>query len=742
MGKPLGTLIVVVLKARNLPNKQRIGKQDPYATCTYLSHRKRTKTDKRGGQHPVWDDELRFEVYEHIKDVMPSTSVATTSTGGVAPVKSGDPALGMGGNPGVKELRVAVYADDPRDPELIGEGKVELTETLKKGEFDDWVTITNKGKYQGEVYLEMTFYSAKPPPDKQQASGTPVRAGVFEAGSPASGLRPAQAGHSKPSTPNGPKATSPAPYTPTKVDPWNIPLALRVGGGSTPKSPGPSGGNLPLPGERGPANPLSPRHRSSESLGGQHSALPIPHAYRSPSRNHSYDEATSLMNTMSISDQPSSHDTHTHQAGLSPFANPNAPFQASDHLGRPHRHSFSTYSSTSSPYPGQANLDRPLHNINRLPTPNGQTNADRFSSHAQLGFSQNATQSISRRPLPIPGADAANRPTSAWGEFGNRTAAKPPQTALVSPHHSGPGHVHSHYPPQANTDSFTDLSYPSNMEQIAFPSHVTHEEVPEDSTSGQQSLGTAYLSHQPYADQSSRPFHTPVSPSNMRHPSYQSAPLHYSLPPPPAGQAPVPIHEVYRAVTPRPLPPTSSDPPFRPQSPYQPPLAPYANSNQSQAHHLPPRPSSSNDMGYGGHEIYPSDPIQPSHAYSALPDPLLQQQQHYAPSVIGAPPPPPPHLQQQLQFPGYQSQPLHPVPHSQHYLPTPAPAPPGPHSRQPSPSPYHDPHNPYRVLTPAPRFSHHAPLPPPPPPQQQHALIYSPPRQMVPMPPEYPPVQY
>lgn len=135
-------------------------KQDPYATCTYLSHRKRTKTDKRGGQHPVWDDELRFEIYEHLKDVMPSTSVATTSTGGVAPVKSSDPALGMGGNPGVKELRLAVYADDPRDPELIGEGKVELTETLKKGEFDDWVTITNKGKYQGEIYLEMTFYSA------------------------------------------------------------------------------------------------------------------------------------------------------------------------------------------------------------------------------------------------------------------------------------------------------------------------------------------------------------------------------------------------------------------------------------------------------------------------------------------------------------------------------------------------------------------------------------------------------
>lgn len=59
-----------------------------------------------------------------------------------------------------KRLRVACYADDTKEPEFIGDGMVDLTETLKSGEFDEWVTIKAKDRYAGEVYLELTFYSA------------------------------------------------------------------------------------------------------------------------------------------------------------------------------------------------------------------------------------------------------------------------------------------------------------------------------------------------------------------------------------------------------------------------------------------------------------------------------------------------------------------------------------------------------------------------------------------------------
>ena len=59
-----------------------------------------------------------------------------------------------------KSLRVACYADDAKEPEFIGEGMVDLTDTLKSGEFDEWVTIKAKDRYAGEVYLELTFYSS------------------------------------------------------------------------------------------------------------------------------------------------------------------------------------------------------------------------------------------------------------------------------------------------------------------------------------------------------------------------------------------------------------------------------------------------------------------------------------------------------------------------------------------------------------------------------------------------------
>ncbi|KAH8915540.1 hypothetical protein BT69DRAFT_1229849, partial [Atractiella rhizophila] len=131
--KMLGTIVVIPIKARNLPNKQKIGKQDPYCQLSYGSISKKTKVDKRGGQHPVWDEEFRGEELRKERNN--------------------------------RLLKIACYADDTRDPDLIGEGTLDIGPTLKKGEFDDWVPIKNKGKPCGEVYMEMTFYSnAEPPP--------------------------------------------------------------------------------------------------------------------------------------------------------------------------------------------------------------------------------------------------------------------------------------------------------------------------------------------------------------------------------------------------------------------------------------------------------------------------------------------------------------------------------------------------------------------------------------------------
>ena len=53
-GPIIGTLVVIMDRARNLPNKRTMGKQDPYAAARLGKEAKKTKTDKRGGQTPRW----------------------------------------------------------------------------------------------------------------------------------------------------------------------------------------------------------------------------------------------------------------------------------------------------------------------------------------------------------------------------------------------------------------------------------------------------------------------------------------------------------------------------------------------------------------------------------------------------------------------------------------------------------------------------------------------------------------
>ncbi|KAE8211758.1 hypothetical protein CF327_g4526 [Tilletia walkeri] len=159
-----GTLVCVVLKARNLPNKRSIGKQDPYCVLSINHESQKTTPDKRGGQHPQWDQQLHFDIYEDLEELLAkeelANDAATTGTVSSSKPKS---------KPVKKVMKVACYADDQREPEFIGEGIVDLTSTLESGEFDEWVPLQAKDRYAGEVYLELTYYLDKAPPKKKKA---------------------------------------------------------------------------------------------------------------------------------------------------------------------------------------------------------------------------------------------------------------------------------------------------------------------------------------------------------------------------------------------------------------------------------------------------------------------------------------------------------------------------------------------------------------------------------------------
>lgn len=53
-GPQIGTLVLVVDRAKNLPNRKTIGKQDPYCAARLGKEAKKTSTDIRGGQTPRW----------------------------------------------------------------------------------------------------------------------------------------------------------------------------------------------------------------------------------------------------------------------------------------------------------------------------------------------------------------------------------------------------------------------------------------------------------------------------------------------------------------------------------------------------------------------------------------------------------------------------------------------------------------------------------------------------------------
>lgn len=121
---------------KNLPNKRNIGKQDPYCLVTLNDEKQRTKVDKRGGQHPEWDEELRFTLFEEIEDGFGHPA----DDGSPPPLPPKHP-TGPPSIAGGKFMKIACFADDARDPTQIGETCVDLTEVLTKGETDGAFTL-------------------------------------------------------------------------------------------------------------------------------------------------------------------------------------------------------------------------------------------------------------------------------------------------------------------------------------------------------------------------------------------------------------------------------------------------------------------------------------------------------------------------------------------------------------------------------------------------------------------------
>ncbi|KFY05615.1 hypothetical protein V492_08405, partial [Pseudogymnoascus sp. VKM F-4246] len=187
-GPEIGTLVIIVDRAKNLPNRKSIGKQDPYCAARLGKEAKKTNTDRRGGQTPKWDQELRFTVHD---------------------------------SPDYYQLKVSVFNDDKKT-DLIGESWVNLQEVVVPGggQNDLWHTLNCRGKYAGEIRIEITYYDTRP---KQEKPRERVREGAPSA---------VEGGRETLSGPRGPKdkppKRRPLPSDPTGATPSPMETPERV----------------------------------------------------------------------------------------------------------------------------------------------------------------------------------------------------------------------------------------------------------------------------------------------------------------------------------------------------------------------------------------------------------------------------------------------------------------------------------------------------------------------------------
>ncbi|KAI8354289.1 hypothetical protein B0O80DRAFT_54987 [Mortierella sp. GBAus27b] len=103
---PIGELVIVPIQGRDLPNRERFGKQNPFILFKLGNVSKRTSADVRGGQRPRWrDDQVKIPLYK--SDAKDATS-----------------------------LYVTCLDEDHQKNDLIGDCVINLAKVMDEGELD------------------------------------------------------------------------------------------------------------------------------------------------------------------------------------------------------------------------------------------------------------------------------------------------------------------------------------------------------------------------------------------------------------------------------------------------------------------------------------------------------------------------------------------------------------------------------------------------------------------------------
>ncbi|GAA5832403.1 hypothetical protein JCM11251_006442 [Rhodosporidiobolus azoricus] len=673
----LGTLVVIVLRAKNLPNRVRIGKQNPYATVTYGLHKKRTPTIERGGQQPEWDAEFRFEILREglggEEQVAAEPAALVNSSGGVGPATPSKEGGGGGSRldkprpslvaapqttgypPGKRVLKIACWADDARDPKLIGEGELDIENTIKSGKHDDWVKLERKGRYAGEVYLELTWYSNDPRPVKsarrEPSEGSPTRAPSAYGGAGArveqedyedseqSGTEEwdggSQVGLSAPGT--IPAVDLGVNYPDADLAPLNRSMSA-MALSARPPLPQPPPSSIPPSASAYHVHSLSSsqsyqQFAQTHSQSSLSSHMPTPQgSYRHPPAPHADGFSYGIGSYISAPQQQQLYGGYSGNAG-----------------------EFGAYQAQPHPPPSLSEHQQPLGEFEQLAQ----------QHHASQGYAQ-ASNSSARPPLPQPQYSAPPPPpsTTAYQPY---STAQPSQSQPIQQPSQTP-YPQPPLPPIPPSGSAYWQQAPSGPSLPPLPARPSYSTLPHSGS--QSTIYAAPLPPQPpqppapssafsppppppsivntfHSYGAPPPTHSPYPPRAPQPPSFVSPPVFSPPPPPPSlrgGFSPAPeqpyppadygIASVQSAYA-QPAPPV---PPVPPSASYYDPLSPPANTYDPSTHaNTPHGPNLSPYPPYNQ-----STPLAAPGEYGAAPPPPAAAASPYAGVSARAPLPQPP----------------------------------------------------------------------------------------------------
>lgn len=143
-----GTLVIMVCRAKHLPNRRKLDKQSPYVLLRIGTTAEKTPSQFRAGQTPEWTHEIRFQLSRDRKPLL-KLDVLDETKNDPTPI-------------GATEIDCSLVFLDPANMQAGG-----------KYILDSWYDLTCNNRLAGMIYLEMTFYPSAPvlPPKVSVATG-------------------------------------------------------------------------------------------------------------------------------------------------------------------------------------------------------------------------------------------------------------------------------------------------------------------------------------------------------------------------------------------------------------------------------------------------------------------------------------------------------------------------------------------------------------------------------------------